>query len=241
LEPFLLICAYITNSAEKQPFNRLSKMKKLLHKAKLPLHCLLGALLLASISGCANLLSQFSNETSPEPSNNLGDSAKFTALLADELFMKANADNQYRYAVAGFVPVASMRIDLSQQGPLMLLGHQLEQGLITEAVKRGFIAQDFKASNALILSDNSDRALSRDINHLSELQNIDYYITGTITPQQSGAMVNARIINVRNKDVIAAATRFFPGDLFWNDEQVSLRNGHLYRADKNAKTQYIQE
>lgn len=216
-------------------------MKNILHGVGSILLCLLCVLLLVSLSGCANLLSQFSEDTPPVATPNLGESAQFTALLANDLFMNTNADNQYRYAVAGFVPVDTMRTDLNQQGPLMLLGHQLEQGLITEAVRRGYIAQDFKASNALILSDHSDRALSRDINHLSELQNIDYYITGTITPQQHGAMVNARIINVRNKDVVAAATRFFPADLFWNEEQVSLRNGHLYRADKTTPTQYTQE
>lgn len=114
----------------------------------------------------------------------------------------------------------------------MLLGHQLEQGLITEAVRRGYVAQDFKATSAIIMTDSYDRALSRDLNHLSELQNVDYYITGTISPQQNGAMVNARVINVRNKDVVAAATSFFPSDLFWEKEQLTMRNGQLYRTAK---------
>jgi TolB-like protein len=143
-----------------------------------------------------------------------------------------NADRQYRYAVVGFVPVTSMQQDLSQQGPLMLLGHQLEQGITTEVVRRGFIAQDYKATNTIIMGRDSDRALSRNVEHLKGLQPIDYYITGTITEQETGAMVNARIINVRNKDVIAAATKFFPAELFWQQEQVILRNGMPYRSSK---------
>lgn len=216
-------------------------MKNTLHRAGIILMCFVCVLLISSISGCANLLSQFTHNETPVKPTALGQSEQYTAMLAEALFSTLTTDRQYRYAVAGFVPVTSMRSDLSEQGPLMLLGHQLEQGLITEAVKRGFVAQDFKASNSLIMNDSSDRALSRNLNHLSELQSIDYYITGTITEQQNGAMVNARIINVRNKDVVAAATRFFPADLFYTNEQVSLRNGQLYRAEKREHAVYTQE
>jgi TolB-like protein len=196
--------------------------------------CLLCVFIIIMLSGCANMVAPSSTTSADKPEQGLilGNSELYTFKLAQELFANILPDKQYRYAVAGFVPVTNMQTNLNEQGPLMLLGHQLEQGLITEAVRRGYTAQDFKATNAIIMSDLSERALSRDLNHLSTLQNVDYYITGTITPQQNGAMVNARIINVRNKDVVAAATSFFPGDLFWEKEQVTLRNGQLYRTEK---------
>lgn len=190
-------------------------------------------LLLMSLSACVQLIPQFGKPQTLAQTSNLGNVEWHTHKLAQELFTNFTTDRQYRYAVAGFVPVSSMQIDLRQQGPLMLLGQQLEQGLMTEAVRYGLVTQDFKASNAIIMTDSYDRALSRDLNHLSELQTIDYYITGTITPQQNGATVNARVINVRNKDVIAAATSFFPADLFWDTEQVVMRNGQLYRTEKS--------
>lgn len=205
-------------------------MKNTLNTCASLLLCIICILVLISLSGCANILSQNAPNKDVQITN-LGNSELYTFRLAEELFANLQADRQYRYAVAGFVPVTNMQSDLSEQGPLMLLGHQLEQGLITEAVRRGYVAQDFKATNAIIMTEDSDRALSRDLNHLSSLQNIDYYLTGTITPQQNGAMVNARVINVRNKDVVAAATSFFPADLFWQKEQVSLRNGQLYRSE----------
>ena len=194
--------------------------------------CLLCVVIIITLSGCANMLAPMASVDKPEEPVILGNSELYTFKLAQELFSNILPDKQYRYAVAGFVPVTNMQTNLNEQGPLMLLGHQLEQGLITEAVRRGYTAQDFKATNAIIMSEFSERALSRDLTHLSTLQNVDYYITGTITPQQNGAMVNARIINVRNKDVVAAATSFFPGDLFWETEQVTLRNGQLYRTEK---------
>ena len=138
---------------------------------------------------------------------------------------------QTRYAVVGFVPADTMKYNPDNQHPLMLLGHQLEQGMITEASKRGFTTQEFKLSNDIMLNDNSDRILTRDIEQLSDIERVDFYITGTLVYQQAGAMVNARIINARNKDVVAAATRFFPSELFWETEQVTSRNGRLYRTE----------
>lgn len=199
------------------------------------------ALTIISLSGCANMLAQETVQTEPTAPVTLGNSELYTFRLAQELFANMQTDKQYRYAVAGFVPVTTMQTNINEQGPLMLLGHQLEQGLITEAVRRGFTAQDYKATNAIIMTAVSDRALSRELTHLSTSQSVDYYITGTITPQQNGAMVNARIIDVRNKDVVAAATSFFPADLFWGKEQVTLRNGHLYRTEKPSNVPTILE
>lgn len=208
-------------------------MKNIFHSVLSILLSVLCVLLLLTLTACSSLFAP----ASPKAVNQsaLGNAELYTFRLAQELFSNMQADRQYRYAVAGFVPVTSMQNNLNEQGPLMLLGHQLEQGLITEAVRRGYVAQDFKATNSIIMGDNFDRALSRDLAHLSQLQNIDYYITGTITPQQDGAMVNARVINVRNKDVVAAATSFFPGDLFWQKERVTTRNGHLYRTEQPIK------
>ena len=47
-------------------------------------------------------------------------------------------------------------------------------------------------------------------------------------------MVNARIINARTRDIVAAATRFFPAELFWQQEQVTTRNGRLYRTENKG-------
>jgi hypothetical protein len=212
-------------------------MKNILNRIGFLSLSILCLLILLTLTGCANLLLPQTPLAKVHAPVALGNSELFTFRLAQELFSNMQTDKQYRYAVAGFVPVTTMKTNLNEQGPLMLLGHQLEQGLITEAVRRGYVALDYKASNSIIMTDSYDRALSRQLVHLSELQNVDYYITGTITPQQSGAMVNARVINVRNKDVVAAATSFFPADLFWEKEQVTLRNGQLYRTEKPRNVQ----
>ncbi len=191
------------------------------------------ALLLGLLSGCSSSdepKSQFA-QTDASNVSALGNVEYHTYMLANELFADVGSARQSRYAVVGFVPADTMKYSAGHQHPLMLLGHQLEQGMITEATKRGFSTQEFKLSNDIIVSNESDRVLTRDIDQLSNIERVDFYITGTMVYQQSGAVVNARIINARNKDIVAAATRFFPAELFWREEQVTTRNGKLYRTE----------
>ena len=184
------------------------------------------------VSGCSSSQTK-SQRTQPEMqvTSALGNVEYHTYLLANELFADVTPSRQYRYAVVGFVPVDTMKYDPNHQQPLMMLGHQLEQGMITEASKRGFSTKEFKLSNDIIVSEQSDQILTRDIDRLSAIEVVDFYITGTLVYQESGAVVNARIVNARSKDVVAAATRFFPADLFWQEEQVTTRNGKLYRTE----------
>lgn len=193
----------------------------------------LGLLLLLSMSGCS-MMSPKVAETRGSTPRALGNAEYHTHQLANELFASLRPDRNYRFAVAGFVPVDTFKANHKHQGPLMLLGQQLEQGLMTEAVKRGFVAQDYKAANNITITENSDRILSRDVDQLTSVQRVDFFISGTITEQQHGAVVNARVINARTKDVVAAATTFFPGDIFWETEQVTSRGGKLYRIENQS-------
>ncbi|RDV24701.1 hypothetical protein DXV75_13070 [Alteromonas aestuariivivens] len=193
--------------------------------------------IIAAMSGCtthieAPVLTQAQiGEASQNGVPALGNVEYHTHLLANELFIQLKPSRQARYAVAGFVPADTLNINAEEQHPLMMLSQQLEQGLITEGVKRGFIAQEFKLTNDILIEPESDRVLSRNIEHLSDAGRVDFYITGTMVYQQEGAIVNARVINAQTKDVVAAATRFFPQQLFWREEQVSSRNGRLYRTE----------
>lgn len=213
---------------------KMFKFRKPTHMGKFSIEQKLLALCVLSfgVVGCStfNADTQQTTNIAPPPSS-LGNVEYETYLLANELFVNVNAPRGARYAVVGFVPADSMKFNGEDQHPLMMLGHQLEQGLITEATKRGYVTQEFKLSNDIMVSEDSDRVLTRDIERLSALERVDYYITGTLLNQQGGSIVNARIVNVETKEVVAAATRFFPIDLFWEQEQVTSRNGMLYRTE----------
>ncbi|NVK58112.1 MAG: hypothetical protein HWE26_21160 [Alteromonadaceae bacterium] len=197
---------------------------------------LLGMLLLGTLGGCSSAPNnnniELINDQAPDAA--LGNVEYHTYVLANELFANLRPARQSRYAVTGFVPVDSLAYDENLQHPLQLLGHQLEEGLLTEATKRGFTAQEFRLTQDIIVSDSSDRVLSRDIELLTAMGRIDYFITGTLVYQEAGAIVNARIVDAQTRDVVAAATRFFPAELFWQTEQVTTRNGRLYRTENKG-------
>lgn len=158
-----------------------------------------------------------------------------TAQLAEQLFDTFRYGNfpkaQFRFAVATFVSVDSLQTDSENQGPLRLLGQQLEQGLMSELAQRGYIAQDYKATNNLIIEEKSDRVFSRNVDDLyKNHREIDFYLSGTLTEAEQGVIANARIIHVDSKDVVAAATRFIPDDVFWQTEKVTTRGGKIYRS-----------
>lgn len=161
--------------------------------------------------------------------------ALHTAQLAEQLFDTFRYGNfpkeQFRFAVATFVPVEMMQANPDSQGPLRLLGHQLEQGLMSELAQRGYIAQDYKATNNLIIEEKSDRVFSRNVDDLYKNHHeVDFYLSGTLTEAEQGVIANARIIHVDSKDVVAAATRFIPDDVFWQAEKVTTRGGKIYRS-----------
>ncbi|MBU2879961.1 MULTISPECIES: FlgO family outer membrane protein [Alteromonadaceae] len=203
---------------------------KILKKQKL--HGCVWTILALCLTGCSSM-SDSENQPKMQYEESLpalGNIEYHTSILANELFAGVTANRDYRYAVVSFVPVTNLQFDKTYQHPLMLLGHQLSEGMVTEASRRGFITQDYKITNDILVTKEAEYALSRDVSRLAPLQNVDFYIAGTITEQQEGAIVNARIIHVETKDVVASATKFFPAELFWQREKVTMRGGMIYRT-----------
>ena len=160
----------------------------------------------------------------------LGNMEFYTHRLATELFAQTRPANQSRYAVVGFVPLPEQEYQENNHHPLQLLGHQLKEGLITEATKRGYATQEFLLSDDIRVTEQSDSVLTRDVDRIGALRRVDFFITGTVIDQEQGALVNARIVHAQTKEVVAAATSFFPAQLFWQEERVSVRNGRLIRT-----------
>ncbi|MCC2605898.1 FlgO family outer membrane protein [Planctobacterium marinum] len=195
------------------------------------------AFVLVTLTACETTNAGATDESQPviavQPHNKID---MHTSLLAAQLFHTFRYANlpkeQYRFAVATFVPVEMMQTDSEHQGPLRLLGHQLEQGMMTELARRGYIAQDYKATNNLIIEEKSDRVFSRNVDDLyKNHRDVDFYLSGTLTEAEQGVIANARIIHVDSKDVVAAASRFIPDDVFWQAEKITTRGGRIYRSE----------
>ena len=60
------------------------------------------------------------------------------------------------------------------------------------------------------MTEQGDFLLTRDFLELTETAPIEYILTGTLTKHQSGYLVNARILGLKSKAVVASAQMLVP-------------------------------
>ncbi|MCF2946495.1 hypothetical protein L0668_00070 [Paraglaciecola aquimarina] len=94
-----------------------------------------------------------------------------------------------------------------------LLGNQIAESFIHEIHKFGIPVIDYKATDYIRITKTGDFALSRDFLELKADVRADYVLLGTLTKQQGGVLVNARIVGFESKAVVASAQGFLPADI----------------------------
>ncbi len=155
----------------------------------------------------------------------------YTQKLADQLYRSVLTLNpKAGIAIGTFTQVDSLMLDSDSNHPLHLLGLQLEEGLMAATVRQGLKVIEYKTRKKLMLKGNQDLMLSRNIDELGQNQKIRYFLTGTLTEQENGVVVNARLIDTDNNQVIAAATDYVPGDVFWQTNKVKMKHNMIYRT-----------
>jgi TolB-like protein len=107
-------------------------------------------------------------------------------------------------AVTSFVFLDS---DLEQTS---LLGNQIAESLIHEIHKVGIPVLDFKVTDSLRITPEGDFVSSRDYNELATDIPIRYIVTGNLVKHQGGYLVNARVVGITSKAVVASAQSFIP-------------------------------
>lgn len=126
--------------------------------------------------------------------------------------------------------VLSETLRQPEQGDsLYSLSHQLSEGVYAHLAERNVALVEFRAQDYISLSQTGALMLNRDADVLSEDPDLDWVLVGTLSRKDDGAMVNLRIIDRRNQQVLAAANRYVPKHLYWPNRQSELVNGHLQR------------
>jgi TolB-like protein len=95
-----------------------------------------------------------------------------------------------------------------QQGDL--LGNQLSEAFMHEATQFGIAVTDFKTTDYIRVTPTGDFTFSRDFLELTQQYPISVVLGGTLVRHQNGVLVNARMINVNDKKVLATAQTFIP-------------------------------
>ena len=91
-----------------------------------------------------------------------------------------------------------------------VLSNHLSEAIMYDLHKFGVAVLDYKVTDYIRVTPSGDFALSRDFTELSSSQPIRFVVTGTLTAHKQGVLVNARLIRIDSKQVVAAARTFVP-------------------------------
>lgn len=94
-----------------------------------------------------------------------------------------------------------------------VVGKQLSESFVHEVHKYGIPVVDFKATDYIRVTQHGDFVLSKDFLDLDADLPIKYVLTGTLVKQPSGYLVNARIVGVKSKAVVATAQGKLPNSV----------------------------
>ena len=132
-------------------------------------------------------------------------------------------------AVASFVELESLE-------STNWLGNQLSENFVHELQRHGLIVVDYKTTGHIRVTKEGDYVFSRDWKELPERQIIDYVVSGTMMKQDGGVMVNARMIGMQSRVVVATAQSFIPewvlGDELQRIENVRMKDGMIIRDNE---------
>jgi len=130
------------------------------------------------------------------------------------------------------VAVASF-VDLKDLESTNWLGNQLAESFVHELQRHGLVVIDYKTTGHIRVTKKGDYVFSRDWQELPERQIIDYVVSGTMVEQEDGILVNARMIGIQSKVVVATAQSFIPtwvlGDEMSHSEKVKMKDGMIIR------------
>ncbi|MCC2605897.1 FlgO family outer membrane protein [Planctobacterium marinum] len=192
--------------------------------------------LLTSITGCAQW-NQLTQQGAPEQPNLYGADKpvidRFGAITQEPMYQNDNAiyqgkalhkhigdyvQNMAQDLIANMeyvtdqtpVGVTHFALTDSDLNQTNLLGYQIAESFIHELHKFRIPVLDFKATDYIRVTETGDFLLSRDFLELKHKVPMQYILTGTMTKHQGGFLVNARILGLESKAVVATSQMLVP-------------------------------
>ena len=129
---------------------------------------------------------------------------EYAEQLAADLASGVHGPVRAGIAVASFVYLDSELKTTS------VLGNQFSESLIHELQRYNLPMVDTKVSRRLKVTNSGDFIFSRASHELTRKQNYGYVLSGTMLKEARGILIQSRIINIRNKQVLTTATKFIP-------------------------------
>jgi TolB-like protein len=128
-------------------------------------------------------------------------------LMQDLVENLQHVDSTTPVAVVSFVMLDG---DYNQSS---LLGNQMAESLIHEIHQFGIPVIDYKTTGFIRITEHGDFAFSKDYEELGQSLVAQYIFGGTMTKHKEGYLVNARVIGLESKTVVASAQNFIPNEI----------------------------
>jgi TolB-like protein len=151
--------------------------------------------------------------------------------LAHKLFSSVQSmQHNAQIAVGTFTDIETLKETNRFETTNYKLGLQLAESLTTISVQYGLTVVEFKTLPGIQITESSDLMLSRNISLLDKNHDVDYFLTGTLTVQDGGTVVNAKLIDVNSNFIVAAATHFIHSGSLFAERKVNSDNNALIRS-----------
>ena len=191
------------------------------------------------LAGCTGLSSStLFSQSQPLASSEATDRAPlaekpihyYVTRLAQQLFDTSSNINLNRaIAVGTILPVQHTS---GNKLPLYgAYGLQIQESLMTLSTQAGLDVIDFKAMPMIKVGENYDIMLTRELDELDSAVQVDYFLTGTYSEQENSLVVNIRLVDIRSKKILAAATDYIPVNTMWSRSKVNIKNQIIYRNE----------
>ena len=129
---------------------------------------------------------------------------------ASQLAMKLLSDS-HQLTSSNRVAVTSFVVFDDSLRNATIAGNQLAEHLMSHMQSMGVNMVDFKLTDTIVVNQYGDLVFSRDVRHLAEKVDIDAILTGTLMQTPAGIEVNARIITLKERRLLASSQLFIPG------------------------------
>ncbi|MCW8996197.1 MAG: FlgO family outer membrane protein [Psychromonas sp.] len=114
--------------------------------------------------------------------------------------------------------VLTSMVDLNNLNVTNWLGQTISEQFIHELHIRNLHVIDFKLTGNIKLTAEGEFALTRDWKQLNKDIDVQRVLTGTMSRNEEGVIINVRIINVNSNIVESTSSAFLPNNIFVGGE-----------------------
>uniref|UniRef100_A0A486XWE7 FlgO domain-containing protein n=1 Tax=Rheinheimera sp. BAL341 TaxID=1708203 RepID=A0A486XWE7_9GAMM len=193
------------------------------------------ALLGVSLVGCSNTLLNSGENESKIQRVEQGQMAayplhQYAGDIVMQMLQYAPGIRRGAKVAVGTYVSASNLSEAFEQDMVPAIGLQLQESLMTLLTQSGFSVVELRLADGISLAAEGEFLLTRQAMPAKGSVRADYLLSGTVIAQQHAFIVNSRLVDAQQNQIVAAATTEIPRNVMWSRDSVQLRNGKLYRT-----------